>query len=674
MTNISYESLLFSEIRTVVIDNCKNELTESNIVKAMTVNEEITRLGYTLTPADVVSLARSTSLDGFYKQVANLIGDVKAAPMYPNFPSQVMEMTEAQFRFHQMLHYMSTYGLELATGEPVLKGWLPDASSAVPKIKDDDILLKARRLSLITPSEKYIKPIQKILQKSERMTSKEKMMVEYAVKEMDDLMQLANVTVNFKQNLFILFYAIFDSNMSTEDKLTVLHGLCQHTGDVWKCVDYTLTHKNYHFKTSEKRLIVKLFESYTAEDFSTNIILSNKKAARVSLVLNYIDYNIYSRSEAHQTIVSSLRNGSLRSWESKAKKLLAVHSDEAIEYLAERPGVLLRNIAWLVRLGYSAAMIKNTVLNVAAKLNTQTLLSLINQFDKNNWEDEQKEKEGNIIFGICTAAIAEKMKSFDTAFKGKKIFIDDTGYCLERSLICCKDKSDEGGYLRNGLAIRIPENINRLRFFVYWNDKTRVDVDLHSQVRRTNGKPVDIGWNSNRIYKDLLAFSGDITHSDAAEYIDINMESPEIESVSANVHLYSGKPSFKDVDECFVGMMAVNKLDEDVKLYSPANCFFSHYLTSNTRNINYGYIDVQSRLLFFAGEGGAEEDWYSGTNKFDKDKNRKFSLKTYLTLLADAQGALIVDKKEDADYVLVMERPGADNELSILDENFFIEE
>ena len=82
---------------------------------------------------------------------------------------------------------------------------------------------------------------------------------------------------------------------------------------------------------------------------------------------------------------------------------------------------------------------------------------------------------------------------------------------------------------------------------------------------------------------------------------------------------------------------------------------------------------MQARLLFFAGQEGTAGDWYTGTNEFKKDINRKFSLKTYLDLLAEAQGSTIVEKKEEAEYILVMEKPETAKELSILDENFFIE-
>lgn len=107
-----YDQLLFSELRLAAVSFDTAPLTEENMVKAMTVNTELRALGYTLSAADIVALAKSADADGLPERVRSYIGDVKAKPMYPDFPSQVMEMDEAVFRFHQLVHYFSTYGIE----------------------------------------------------------------------------------------------------------------------------------------------------------------------------------------------------------------------------------------------------------------------------------------------------------------------------------------------------------------------------------------------------------------------------------------------------------------------------------------------------------------------------------------------------------------------------------
>jgi len=118
--NNEYRRLLLTQLRLVLADlNHPVPLTDALIAKAVTANENLASLGYTLTAADVLRLAGSPSLNGFVDSVSELMDSVDAEPVYPDFPTQVMEISEAEFRFHQLVHYFSTYGLETLFGVEV---------------------------------------------------------------------------------------------------------------------------------------------------------------------------------------------------------------------------------------------------------------------------------------------------------------------------------------------------------------------------------------------------------------------------------------------------------------------------------------------------------------------------------------------------------------------------
>ena len=51
-----------------------------------------------------------------------------------------------------------------------------------------------------------------------------------------------------------------------------------------------------------------------------------------------------------------------------------------------------------------------------------------------------------------------------------------------------------------------------------------------------------------------------------------------------------------------------------------------------------------------------------------------FALDVYIDLLLKVQGAVKVEKREDADLVLVMEKTEGDNEISLIDSDFFLGE
>lgn len=683
---LTFEQLLLSEMRTVVISlRGEQILTDENLIKAMTINEEMKALGYTLKPQDIINLAKFENLDIFMTGFRNLLGDVKAEPMYPNFPTQVMSMDESVFRFHQLMHYFSTYGAEWFTGTEVSTGWLPDVEST-EKIKEDSTLLNAKVIQVYIDSP--IEPIwdyvyKKILSKNERMTDKESMLIGYCLEEIHDF----NVRVPFKQNLLTIFYKVFKSTLSNGKKHSILKGLCQHTGDVWKCMDYALTQEDFHFRTSQKRLIVKLLESYPIEDFKSNLILSNKKGERTNLMLQYLDYNMYSRRKSHKETVRTFRQGELRSWESRAKYLVRTKNPEALSYICSHPGTALRMLTYLLRNGFNAQDIYLALRTQASKLSTQTLVSLCNYFgvtvdevldtdpslyalyEAIGLDPQERISEKDSVYNITHALLRDKFLSFTTPFCGKNVYIDTTEYDLTKSTLLTNNKSSEGGYIRSGIAYKIPDTVDRIRCFVYWNDKHRVDIDLHASAHTESGQGVYIGWCSD--YKDDssgLVFSGDITHSDAAEFIDINLNNTDASTVTFNIDIYSGKSNFKEIDECFVGCMAVNSIGEDVKLYNPKNCFFTHYLTGTNHSIHYGYVDIKNRCIVFIGTENSGE-----YTKQVKLQSTKFTLDTYLTDLLESQGSTLVDNKDKADVILVMGKPLTDKEISLVDNNFFMD-
>ena len=658
-----YRKNLLEQLRLCVIKKNSAVLGDLSMVKAMTVNEELKALGFVLSPEDVVRLARSVSIDSFYTDFVSMLSEVKAKPMYPDFPSQVMAMDEARFRFHQICHYQSTYGREeiarwFGLDEEVKRGWLPETEDT-PKTEEDDALLEAKTLQLIDQSEEYSLPLEKLLQKPEKITLQEAEIVREALKHvrLEDI----DLDIPFKQNLMPLFYAMFMS----EDKESAFEGMrriCQHTGDVLKCLDYLLTRLDFKLRSSQKKMLVKLIESYPSEDWKANVILSEKKARRTVLLLQYLSYNRFSRSSAHKEVVRQLRNGELSSWEGQAKELLSKKSEDAIDFISKRPGMMLRWTNWLLKLGYSDRDIREKLLESAESLSLKTLVFTLTQLGRL----EGKEKAYAVLYDV----LSEKLSKLDTPLKGKRVFIDEGRLSLKHSMLL--SKGDEAGYVRNGLAYRIPENVRYIRFFVYWNDKNRVDVDLHCKANKKDGSVIEIGWNEDFRKDDVAVHSGDITHSDAAEYIDIKMDS-EISEVQMNINLYYGNNTFGDIRECFVGMMAVDKIGTNVKLYDPKNCFFQSDMRSRTRTMNYGYVNVKDRCLCLD-DSPAKEQWMNGVYSVSDHTVSEFNLERYLELLLERQGCERAEREEDADIVLVMEKCDKEGQISLIDSDFFLGE
>lgn len=681
---MNYEKLLLNEMRIFPLTVIKEDnLTDENMVKAMTVVENIrTALGIGLKPVDIIKLAKSEDVDTIYDRLKEAVGEVKAKPMYPDFPKTVMEMDEAQFRFHQIFHYFTTYGMELITGKEVLKGWLPSEAGIVSdteKTVDDETLLPSKIIEFVVNDEQYTVPMKRILSKRNRATLPEKEILEHAVKQLslDELIEVCKAEIPFKENLFIVFkYVSMKLNDKNQDDiLKALHNLCQHTGDVFICIRYVLSRKQ-RLKTSQRRLFTKLLESYPTTDFKSNIILSNKKALNSKKVLHLISYNVYARSPEHMKVVEDFKNKKLRSWESQMKYLLSNDEEKALDFISQRPGMMLRMVAYLTRLGYKSEDILEKLLENAESLSIQTLVTNMNHFGNhrninNNCDDQRKKEEFDTVYDICKKVLEKRLQSLDTPLKDKKVFIKEGQYSFADSTIEFNSASQEGGYIRSGLVFKIPEAANIIRFFVYWNDKHRVDIDLHSFAYNISNKEIHVGWNSYYNAQGICT-SGDVTHSDAAEFIDLDMNNKELAYAMMNLHLYSGKPGFGNIDTCFAGLMAVKNFDEIVKLYNPKNCFITHDLKSQARAINYGFIDVQRRLLYVIAKEKSQ-DWYMTDvldyiNSFKEDR---FTLQKYVDVLLQSQNCQIVDTEDEADTVLVLDKPSSEKEISLIDENFF---
>lgn len=916
--DLSYRKLLLSTMHIVIAEPSDHAvISDQSLAAAMTLSENLHSLGFSLTPQGIGKLAASRSLEDFYGEVRELVPEVKAAPLYPDFPLRVMEISEAQFRFHQLVHYWSTYGLEWLTGSPVSRGWLPNEVST-PKAKSDVRLLDDTVLEIVSGEESYELCLRRILQRRERLTLAERELVILCLPHAGaDL--LSEIQIPFKENLALLFSEVF-VKIQRDEAVRVLRHLCRHSGDVLRCISLLLKERKYHLRTSEKRTLVRLLESYPAANLRENLILSDSKRERNLVILRHLDFNRYARSAAHKKAVADLRSKKLRSWQGAAQKKLLDHESGALGFVAKRPGYMLRILGQLLSLGYEEEEITSLLCQNAAGLSTQMLVKLLSDvcgkseslilkekekeidkirtrftllrhnnaprsytdlinaetirhsnalssakgdFDralqqwsesalfarqqgelektmeiwteqvriltqaqrakefalkkslsaveaqialleksipahnatqnysiKLNWLErnalrqlrrlskqkkrlekelaalglqvqslhpfihdpkdkideierryallrqqaceerarlrrefsgkeaaleraherrlgeighsfsryrlksrrnimrlnEQEAKEitqtvrkfdrrlHSIPFVPVRRRIMEKalfahLEAIETPIRGRKIFLDQGLFDLSHSLMKTTDKSQDSTYVRSGFAWRIPDEATCVRFFVYWNDRGRVDLDLHASAA-TDSEDLSwfhVGWNSD-FRSNGVCHSGDLTHSDAAEYIDVDLSSP-VRYVTMNIDLYSGSRAFGDIDECYVGLMGVKYCGKDVRLYNPANCFFTHELRQDCRFLHYGYIDTRERYVRFVGE----PDRRSFASHLLQDPDSSFYVRDYLDILFRAQGACPVDGPAQADVILSVEKSKNPTAISLIDSNFFMD-
>ena len=320
------------------------KLDDSDMTWAMTANANLEGTGYTLSQPSILSLAachhRMAALaasTGFLPvtesmgekgvnplaDIQRLVPNVTADPMYPDFPSQVMEMDEATFRYHQAMHYVSTYGVELVAGllgldVEVGQGWLPHVEST-PKTREDETLLPSKVLHLILTVEDLSSVVEARLARATRMHPAE---IESALLVFEDLSGDEDVSfpkVAFHENMMELIRTAAQGSSSMLAR--VAGGLAQHPGDLLKAVLYLVEANKKsgkcHLKTRQKKGFCRAFERFPVMNIAHNIADAGKKERRAPNYLSIERFAGPHLREACQLVWS----GEVVSWQARTEQL-----------------------------------------------------------------------------------------------------------------------------------------------------------------------------------------------------------------------------------------------------------------------------------------------------------------------------------------------------------------
>lgn len=670
------EKLLFTELRIMKGNNDNLKSTsKAGLELALIDNENLNALGYELKGEGIVKLAKeytaNPEMTPLHLRVKEFEPDIEASPMYPNFPIQVLEMDELEFRIHQLMHYLTTYGLESMLGAEVREGWLPKTEDLMERVEDKQVA-KLKTLDFMSPNEVNEFVIEKLIGKNERLLPNELKIAKEVVKVIN---RPQIVEIPFKENIGAIYGdTLLNGNLEERyEALAELAGIMKHPGDVLDLVEHLVVLNKYkHFKTSLKRGLVELIERFPTAAIEENLAShrwsdkflgkrGRKRAVNRNIALiDYLSFSRFSKNGEAMALVNQLKDGRLLSWTQKLEKAYDNKQyKEVVRLLNQRPGVYFRQINRLYKLGVRASVLARDVKEFAPELKTQSIVSALNNYDGS---DEVK--------AIFYEALVENMKSKEIeTLAGKKVFVEQSEIDFANSKLSITDKFEEGGYIQNGMAIKVPEDAKFVRFFTYWNDPQRIDIDLHAAYDRDSGYNGHIGWNGD--YKaDGLVHSGDITHSDAAEYIDIDLDEARkngVKRVQFNINSYTTIP-FKKIDTIFAGLMVLGEMGQKVKLYDQKNVLFRHDLENNSMAANYGLLDLEKGLISIIGKNSHNHN----DRDLVEDIDVNLSITQYLSILLATQGCEAVANKEDADLVLGLTKSDEENYISLIDENFFM--
>lgn len=543
--------------------------SESKLLVA-TICKNLESLGYTFSKAlfhRLVSLNEG-SLTTFYQEVVPILKKMKGAhrqfsPMYPNFPQQVLDMSQFELYFNALMHYWTNELLEYEKQER-----LPLSE----QVKLDVIGLGSK--------DDFDSIFTTILASKSSISQSDKDIVDWFIQNNgDSVFGLVPDSIHMKENLGLLAGKLL-LYTNVADKLSKL---IKTPTDVLRVAvsmsggDVSLAQntKFGKFKRKERRFLLGLLEKCSG--LEEGMLKYKGQWIRLGEKLHPGEYSFERVSAAFH----KLRNNKhIDTFNSSVEAALKESPTKAMRILSERPGELARRLDHLFRLAKNRKNVfADEFLKVANKVSTPVLLQVYSHFK------HRHEINDRAIFPKGTLAklqVLPPMEPFSSLFCEKfsdevrgvlverfkelprlgKVYLDEK---LQDYLVPFSERSASKALktIVRGSKLGLDGNYDTIRFFIWWkNGKNRVDIDLSAAILKENWD-----FQSTISYYNLKEFgghhSGDIVTAPngASEFIDISLNKV-LQSggryVVMVLNSFTQQP-YCDLPECFAGWMGREK-------------------------------------------------------------------------------------------------------------------
>ena len=571
---------------------------KKTLVSSLLINIE--SLGFTLSKelTSVIATLSQQQLVTFYDQLVidlkEMVGaNVEYKPMYPNFPAQVIEATEAELYFNAFMHYLGDW-----IGTRILPVYHKTPRDTV----GDKIKLKV--ITLGTQDE-FETIFTTLLRAKVAITPVDKLDLAWFVKaNKDRIIQLLPKDIPSKENLAIVCaYLVSYTDISLE----VVGQYIQTATDVLRLAvalsdgDVSLA-ENSKFKSfskTQRKLLLALLEG--CEFITEDMLRFKNRWIRLGERLHPFEYKTkYTKCfEAFDIIRNDQPfktfNGKIES------SLLTRDTALTITLLKSRPGEYARRLDHILRRTAHSTAVLATFKEIAPKVSNPVLLQLLAHFKSRTNPPELRTffPKGNVFQAKAIKynlpdmredVCAEVISICKTALIGKYKTLPPLGDCyIDEELknftvpFALRSASKALKTIARGSKIDLPDG-NTVRFFIWWKDgKHRTDLDLSAIGLDENHKYIkDISYYNLKLLGGC--HSGDITSAPdgASEFIDIDKSSflrEGIRFLIMSVNSYTRQP-FYELPECFAGFM-IRQEPNSGEVYEPKTVVNKFDLTSN---------------------------------------------------------------------------------------------
>ncbi len=574
-------------------------------------------LGFTFSEP-LMEACQTLSLEQLTALYQNLIVALQQAkgahqlhqPMYPNFPAQVMAMSDAELYLNAVLHYL-TDGRYLP---------LTERKARLPLLDTVDLQV----LDLGTPEE-FERLFGQIAASNTSLSDQDKADLTWFVQAYgSDIASLLPEAIPQKENMaFVAGLLIAHTDRAQE----FVAKFCRTATDVLRLA-VAMSGGDVSLATVTK------FRSYKRAERDLLLGLLNRPANVVEDMLRWKGRWIRLGERLHPTEYGKkyplaaeafriLRNDvPIDTFNGQVEAALAKQAAmEAVERLRTRPGDFARRLDHLLRLDPdSAAAIVEAFGEVTDKVSTPVLLQVRQHFKGRSRSAPLRVffPKGNLAkaqavtntlpaipLSVCSriGVLCEKtlMARFRTLPPLGKVYVDPE---FARFLVPFAARSASKAFrtITRGSRLPLPQNCQTLRFFLWWkNGDGRTDIDLSAVM-----------FDEEFVYKDVVSYynlegqgschSGDIVDAPdgASEFIDITLNTMRQEGaryVVMIVNSYTQQP-FCSLPECFAGWMGRQHADSG-EIYEPKTVRDRLDLTADTRIAIPLLIDIEAREVIW---------------------------------------------------------------------------
>ena len=701
---------LFQTKQTLLLDRHFAKVNTTNLGKqyreAFTLMLECERAGFSF-DKDVLHAMSNGSKDELVdfwgwlkKEQSKVFRGYK--PMYPNFPKQVIDASEAELLVNALMHYAGDwFGLRiLPQYDKELRQKLKEKTSPMllRGIVQDDLLEMFRTLvaanTSMSPSSKELMGLlfseletaqpEALIRLLEAQTIPQKETLAYL-----GALVLKSKVVDFNETLA-------QQLKSPTDLLRLSAAL--NEGDVSLAEDTRIKNMSRPMRRAFVSKLEQLFSTTSdSQQLIENLFTYKEQWTKLAHAMHVGEYQKQCPL-AYAALQKVRSNAKGESFLARTEKLTrASKVVEASAELAKRPGVFCRQ---LNRLLVSAKRSEiQTVLDqfskAAASVSTPVLLQTHAKFKHDHASQKHivlpkgglgrvfvKHHDKNTVSEKTAAAVVKTIEDVLIArFKHGpslgRVYIQDE-MVLQHVPFAQRSASKALKTVAKGSRFVREDDKPTLRFFTWWNEsgvdkqgKTinvgRVDIDLSVGI-------FDASYNliAQCAYYDLrgagMAHSGDITSAPhgAAEYIDVNVEQLKksyqgAAYVGQLISSFTNQP-YSDIPECYAGWME-REQPQNGEIFEPSTVKNKVDITSNATQVLTFLYDIERKEYIWADLALPTKGYrphlasVSKTMAFAIEglaEMKKPNLHDLFTLHAKARGEL-VSSKDEADTVFSLD-------------------